>query len=344
MVIVGLILLASGFGVWYSQLRPVVQLVENKSFTEKVKQGVELAVNDPFEEMTIPYLRERTYQSRLGEMSKYRETATYTSYLTSYDSDGLKVNGLLTIPKAGGPHPAIVFVHGYIAPTIYKTTEKYVDYVDYLARNGFVVLKIDLRGHGQSEGTPGGAYYSSDYVIDTLNAYAALQKAEFVDPNRIGLWGHSMAGNITFRSAVAKQDIPAIVIWGGAGYTYGDLRDYQIRDNSYRPPQQNEEVAKKRQALRETHGEFDPNDPFWKKIPPTNYLEGVKTAVQLNHAVNDEVVSVEYSRNLVKLLDQTSIVHELHEYPSGGHNIEGAAFSQAMKATVEFYNKYLKNN
>jgi dipeptidyl aminopeptidase/acylaminoacyl peptidase len=130
--------------------------------------------------------------------------------LTSYDSDGLRVNGLLTIPKGQGPHPAIVFVHGYIAPTIYKTTERYQDYVDYLARNGFVVFKIDLRGNGESEGDPGGAYYSGDYVIDTLNAYVALQSAEFVDPARVGLWGHSMAGNVTFRALVAKKDIPAV--------------------------------------------------------------------------------------------------------------------------------------
>ena len=55
-------------------------------------------------------------------------------------------NGLLTVPlgdvPAGG-FPAIVFVHGYIPPEIYRTTERYVDYVDALARSGFVVFKID---------------------------------------------------------------------------------------------------------------------------------------------------------------------------------------------------------
>ncbi len=295
----------------------------------------------PFEEMTIPHLRNRKYSSQLGELQKYRESANYTSYLTSYDSDGFKVNGLLTIPKGDGKHPAIVFVHGYIAPTIYKTTEKYGDYVDYLARNGFVVFKIDLRGNGESEGEPGGAYYSSDYVADTLNAYSSLQNVEFVDPKKVGLWGHSMAGNVTFRSVVAKQDIPAVVIWAGAGYTYSDLLQYRISDNSYRPPQGNNEVTSKRQKLRQEHGEFNESDPFWKQVVPTNYLDGVTTAIQLNHSVNDDVVNIEYSRNLMKVLDKTTIVHELNEYPGGGHNISGSSFGQAMKATVEFYQKYL---
>jgi dipeptidyl aminopeptidase/acylaminoacyl peptidase len=274
-------------------------------------------------------------------LKKYSDNANYTTYLTSYDSDGLVINGLLTIPKTDGPHPAIVFVHGYIAPSAYKTTEKYGDYVNYLARNGFVVFKIDLRGNGESEGEPGGAYYSGDYVIDTLNAYSALERAEFVDPKRIGLWGHSMAGNVTFRSMVAKRDIPAVVIWAGAGYTYRDLLTYRISDNSYRPPQTSTNLSNRRAKLRELYGEFDENNEFWQKVAPTNYLGGLTSAIQINHAVDDKVVSIEYSRNLMKVLDSTNIVHELNEYPSGGHNISGNTFSQAMKATVEFYLKQM---
>lgn len=299
----------------------------------------------PFVELTIPYLRSREYKSNLFELSKYQDKATYTSYLTSYNSDGLKVNALLTIPKGQVPeggHPAIVFVHGYIAPSIYQTTSKYQDYVDYLAKNGFVVFKIDLRGHGNSEGEAGGAYYSSDYVVDTLNAYSALQNAEFVNPKRIGLWGHSMAGNVTFRSFVAKTDIPALVVWAGAGYSYSDLVEYRIMDTSYRAPQQTSERAKRRQELRDVHGEFSPESVFWKQVAPTNYLQGVSGAVLLQHALDDSVVSIEYSKNLNKILDSTNIYHEFDQYSSGGHNLSGSSFVQAMQKTVEFFNRYLK--
>jgi dipeptidyl aminopeptidase/acylaminoacyl peptidase len=308
---------------------------------QKDQQVVASLAPEPFEQLTIPYLRSRTYSSELGELKKYRDNLNYTSYLTSYDSDNLQINGLLTIPKGDGPHPAIVFVHGYIAPTIYQTTEKYGDYVDYLARNGYVVFKIDLRGHGESEGEATGSYYSGDYVIDTLNAYAALQKSEFVDPNRIGLWGHSMGGNVVFRSLVAKTDIPAAVIWAGAGYTYTDLLTYRISDNSYRPPQTSTSLSNRRTELRNKYGEFNEDSDFWRKVPGTNYLEGVQTAIQLNHSVDDNVVSVEYSRNLMKTLDSTTLVHELNEYQSGGHNISGSAFGQAMRETVDFYLEHM---
>ena len=298
-----------------------------------------------FEEITIPYLRARKYESKLGELTKYSENTNYTSYLTNYDSDGLKINGLLTIPKEDEPDggfPAIVFVHGYIAPTIYKTTEKYGDYIDYLARNGFVVFKIDLRGHGDSGGEAGGAYYSGDYVIDTLNAYSALQNSNFVNPKKIGLWGHSMAGNITFRSFVAKKDIPALVIWAGAGYSYEDLQSYGLSDGSYRPPTQNSERARKRELLNNTYGQFNPEQEFWKKVVPTNYLNGVRGAIEIHHATDDNVVSIEYSRNLMKILDNTMISHSLFEYNSGGHNIAGSSFSKAMQKTIEFFGGNLK--
>lgn len=294
----------------------------------------------PFREMTIPYLREREYKSSLGSLETFSQNQNYTSYLTSYDSDGLKINGLLTKPtgqQPSGGWPAIIFIHGYIPPTFYQTTTQYSDYVDYLARNGFVVFKIDLRGHGNSEGESSGAYYSSDYIIDALNAYSALQSSDFVNPQKIGLWGHSMAGNVVLRSLASSPNIPAAVIWAGAGYTYSDLAAYGIDDNSYRPPQISSERARKRQELFDTYGQFDEESLFWQQVAPTNYLKDLKSAIQINHAINDDVVSIEYSRNLKNLLEKASIPIELNEYSSGGHNINGISFTQAMQKTVEFF-------
>lgn len=339
-------------GLWFGVIRSSLQKGNEVQSTPAGQTGDTRVDNAliptptpfPFQELTIPYLRSREYLSKLGALTRLSENSSYTTYLTSYDSDGLQVNGLLTIPEGnspGGGWPAIVFVHGYIPPETYNTTVNYAYYVDYLAKNGFVVFKIDLRGHGDSEGDPGGGYYSGDYVIDTLNAYAALQNADFVDPERIGLWGHSMAGNVVFRSFVAKKTIPGIVIWAGAGYTYTDLQAYQIADNSYRAPSPDSTVAKKRQELRDAYGSFDPNHWFWEQVPATNYLEGVEGSVQLDHAVDDGVVSINYSRNLVEVLDDSEVYYELKEYASGGHNLVGSSFTEAMQATVAFFNKHL---
>lgn len=298
----------------------------------------------PFEELTIPYLKEREYKSRLSELEMFSQNQNYTSHLTSYDSDGLKVNGFLTIPLGKTPEggwPAIVFVHGYIPPTLYKTTEKYQDYVTYLARNGFVVFKIDLRGHGDSEGDASGAYYSGDYVVDVLNARAALESSDFVNADKIGLWGHSMAGNVVFRAFAARPQIPAVVIWAGAVYSYEDLQKYGLRDNSYRPPGDSTQRQRRRQELFSKYGQFDKDNDFWKKVAASFYVDDLKGAIQINHAVDDAVVDIGYSRDLMSILDKTSVVHELFEYSSGGHNLSGSNFDVAMQRTVEFYTKHL---
>lgn len=298
----------------------------------------------PFEELTIPALRKRSYDSELGPLHTVSTNAQYTSYSTFFMSDGLKVNGQLTIPRGDRPiegWSAIIFIHGYIPPTTYQTFQNYSSYVDYLAKSGFVVFKIDLRGHGQSEGEPGGAYYSADYVVDALSAREALRNSDFVNPDKIGLWGHSMAGNVVMRSLTVKPEIPAVSIWGGAVYTYLDMQKYGISDNSYRPPQISPTRRITRQRLEEVYGKIDPQNVFWSRFIPTNYLSDIKGAVQLNHAVDDEVVSIGYSRDLNEFLNATPVRHEFHEYPTGGHNFTGTTFNQAMQRTVEFYRRNL---
>jgi dipeptidyl aminopeptidase/acylaminoacyl peptidase len=299
----------------------------------------------PFVEMTIPYLRSKTYKSELRSLEPVSQNGSYNSYLTSYTSDGLKINGLLTRPtgqEPSGGWPAIVFVHGYIPPMQYRTLEKYNDYIDYLARNGFVVFKIDLRGHGDSEGEPGGGYFGSDYIVDTLHARAALASSGFVNPKKIGVWGHSMAGNVLMRSWAAQPDIPAVVIWAGAVYTYEDRDKYGINDNSYSPPQQSQQRQNRRRELFEKNGSPSASSPFWQQVIPTNYTKDLKGALQIHHAVDDDVVNVGYSRDLMDLLDKSAVPHELYEYPSGGHNIIGPSFVTAMQRTVDFYKEHLK--
>ncbi len=302
----------------------------------------------PYEELTIPYLRNKQYPSSLGQLSEDYSGNNYTAYLTNYTSEGLKINALLTKPTGSMPKggwSAIVFVHGYLTPASYETDgQPYRSYVDYLADNGFVVLKIDLRGHGNSEGQPGGGYFGADYVTDTLSAYTALSNVDFVNPKKIGLWGHSMAGNTVLRSFVTKPNIPAVVIWAGAVYSYLDQRKYGIHDNSYRPAQPSV-TGRPRNYSRlifDKVGSPSAQSVFWSTMAPTSFLNDLRGAIEIHHAVDDETVNIGYSRDLVSLLDKTKVVHEYYEYPSGGHNIAGVSFDPAMSRTVEFFKKYLE--
>ncbi len=72
--------------------------------------------------------------------------SNYDRYIASYRSEGLKIYALLTVPQGEPPESGwsvIVFNHGYIPPKEYRTTERYVAYVDAFARSGYIVFKPD---------------------------------------------------------------------------------------------------------------------------------------------------------------------------------------------------------
>ena len=130
--------------------------------------------------LSIEYMRKQVYPgSNLEIEQKLLPGSNYDQYIASYKSDGLKIYGLLTIPqgtKPTGGWPVIIFHHGYIRPSVYKTTERYILYVDAFASNGYIVFKPDYRGNGNSEGRPDSQYFAPDYTIDTLNAIATFKK------------------------------------------------------------------------------------------------------------------------------------------------------------------------
>jgi dipeptidyl aminopeptidase/acylaminoacyl peptidase len=223
--------------------------------------------------------------------------------------------------------------------------------VDYLARNGFVVLKIDMRGHGKSEGVATGTYFSNAYNLDVLNALQALKNDKRVNPERIGLWGHSMSGNLVLRSLLISNEFKAGVIWAGAVYSYQDFAKYGISDSSFvRRPAMSKEVLESPDRekspevskIRENPSEINFESEFWREISLTKNLEYLKAPIQIHHAVNDETVNIGYSRDLSRELEKSGKSFEFYEYPGGGHNLNSPYFEQAMQRTVEFFRNNLK--
>src|SRR5512143_3817597 len=189
----------------------------------------------------------------------------YNRYYVSYLSDGLKIYALMTVPTGPKPltgWPVIIFNHGYIPPKVYRTTERYIAYVDQIARSGYIVFKSDYRGHDRSEGTAGGVYTQPNYSIDVLNAVASVKRYPAADPNRIGMWGHSMGGYITLRSMVVSNNIKVGVIWGGVVAPYPDLFTRWNAGGTYSSPAPGSWVY----SLEQAYGSVETNPGFWNSI------------------------------------------------------------------------------
>jgi dipeptidyl aminopeptidase/acylaminoacyl peptidase len=218
-----------------------------------------------------------------------------------------------------------------------------VAYVDALARSGFVVFKIDMRGFGNSEGEPSGSYFSPAYTIDALSALKSLQTLDYVDPQGIGMWGHSMAGNLLLRAMLVDPAVKAGVIWAGAVYSYDDFSRLSIDDPSYVPPAPGTESPARQRGrlIRETYGPPDTAVPYWAAVSLTKNIDLLEGAVQIHHAANDDVVNIGYSDELAAALNAAGKTYEYYVYEGGGHNINSPYFNQAMERTIAFFKAHL---
>ncbi|PLX25627.1 hypothetical protein C0580_01935 [Candidatus Parcubacteria bacterium] len=310
----------------------VEKIFQNTDKKEDLSEEVEK--NHP---MAIESLRVGNYPG--GDFVVEKELLNGSNYkqsVVSYQSEGLKIYGLLTVPLGEVPDngwPAILFIHGYIPPDQYSTTGNYPTYQARLARAGFVTFKPDLRGHGDSEGEPVSAHYSEKYLIDTLNALAYLKDDENVDADRIGYWGHSNGGQIGLRAIVISDDIKAASLWAGVVGSYEDMFETYNYKISFLQDATSTELVLENDLPSE-------NPDFWNQIDPYSYLSDIDAVLELQHATGDESVPIELSRSLKEELDKIGKPVDYYEYVGDDHNI-AANVSRAFARSIEFFRENL---
>lgn len=293
--------------------------------------------------MSIAAMRQGTYPG--SDITIVRELplgGNYRRYYVYYLSEGLKIYALLTMPYGDPPEggwPAIVFNHGYIPPDVYQTTQRYIEYVNQLALNKYVVFRIDYRGHDQSEGAASGAYGDPGYQVDVLNALASLKRHPQVNPQKIGMWGHSMGGYLTLRAMVIDKEIKAGVIWAGVVGSYSDMLYRWRRSNSSFTPQPSSRGWRGIWSLE--FGSPEENPDFWASVSANSYLADLSGPIQLHHGTKDADVPLEFSQILDQQIKAAGGTVEFYSYQDDNHNISGF-FSTAMKRTIAFYDQYLK--
>lgn len=304
----------------------------------------------PLHPLTIDWLRQQTFPGSQIVFEEILEPGwNYDRFIISYQSEGNTIYSLLTIPRGERPPtgwPVIIFNHGYIPPEQYRTTERYVAYVDGFASHGYIVLRSDYRGHGNSEGSPTGAYSSPGYTVDVLNAVSSIKMYPDADPNRIGMWGHSMGGYITLRAMVVSPDIKAGVIWGGVVASYPDMFEHwwSARDANRPTPTPNPSGIGRgrwRITLIDMYGTPEENPEFWASISANSYLADLSGPIQLHHGTADETVPFKLSELLYAEGQAIGAPIDIWLWDGDNHNLS-ISFDSVMIRSIMFFDEHVK--
>jgi len=133
----------------------------------------------------------------------------------TFVSDGLTLAGALHVPDAAGRarRPAFVVLHGFGSN---KDSGVSIAVATLLGGLGYVALRIDFRGCGESEG-PRGHVICLEQVEDTRNAVSYLVARAEVDPERIGVIGNSFGAAVAVYATGVDRRIAACISCGGWG-------------------------------------------------------------------------------------------------------------------------------
>jgi dipeptidyl aminopeptidase/acylaminoacyl peptidase len=266
---------------------------------------------------------------RVGES---QDLGAYTRQEVRYRSGDLTISGLLLVPDGAGPHPAVVLNHGYIDPAVYRNGQGMPREQDYLARQGYVVLHTDYRGHAGSDNVgPVELELRLGYARDSIAAVKALRELDEVDPDKIGMLGRSVGGGVTMNALVAEPDIvKAAVIHSSVSSRFVD--------NFRRWTEPNRSAAGRTIVRR--WGSVDDNPRFWRDLSARTHADRIEAGLLMVHGALDESCPISWARATERALTQAGADVDLVVYGREGHTFAGQ-WADKMRRTVDFLDERL---
>lgn len=128
-------------------------------------------------------------------------------YFITYQSDSLKVRGLLIEPKNQGKYPVVIFNRGGNRDFGRLTVATMIMYTSKLAEKGYVIIGSNYREKDEFGGSE---------INDVLNLTETVKDIEKADSNCIGMFGWSRGGMMTYLSLQKSDKIKTAIVGNGA--------------------------------------------------------------------------------------------------------------------------------
>lgn len=281
----------------------------------------------------------------------YKANATFTSFdlLTNHNpwlkdyalaetevvkwksQDGTEIEGLLTKPvgyEAGNKVPLLLNPHG--GPTG-SSINNFNGTVQVLAANGFAVLQPNFRGStGKSLAfaqANKNTWGKGDYE-DCMSGVDAMIARGLADPDRLGAFGWSYGGYLTFWILTQTDRFKAVS--PGAGLT-----------NIYSMYSQND-IQRYLRWFYSDKSPWDATELYWGRSPMA-HVKKVKTPTMIMHGQVDTRVPIAQAQEFYTALKEMKVPVEFVVYPREGHGFtEPRHNMDRIRRYVWFFSKYLK--
>jgi dipeptidyl aminopeptidase/acylaminoacyl peptidase len=223
-----------------------------------------------------------------------------------------------------------------------------------LVKRGYITLASDYRSWGDSDIDT--SLFYSGLVIDVINLISAVSSIPEADPNRIGMWGHSMGGGVTIKVLTIDSRVDAAVLystvsadhadiierWGNG--CFGDIAQGELLWGCNSSDVVPSELPLNLQAAYQFAAE---DGDLLREISPIFHLSYVSAPIQIHYGTEDglnyEGTPPEWSKKLYESLRGLNKDVEMLGYDGEAHSFRPDPWFAFMGRVGKFFDANVKN-
>lgn len=224
--------------------------------------------------------------------------------------EGTSLNGYLIKPKnirAGQEHPLLMHVYG--GPGSQQVMDNWrgqnMAWFQLLVQHGFVVAVVDNRGTGaRGEEMKKQTYLTlgKQETEDQIAAATYLGGLDFIDKDKIGIFGWSYGGFMALHCILQGSDVFAAAI------SVAPVTNWKWYDTIYT------------ERYMRTYAE---NKDGYDKNSPIHYADRLKGDLLLVHGMGDDNVHFQHTAEMANALIMNNKQFDTYFYPNRNHGIYG---------------------
>jgi len=180
------------------------------------------------------YRKSKLKETTMSLLPKQMETSDdFDIIYSSVLSGNNQLRTIITKPKGGTIYPAVLIIGGvgcYSIDNISNPDIRSIKmWVDSLTRNGFVTIRVEKTGMGDSKGISCKECDFNSEKLGFLNGLKQLKSLSYVDKDNVFIAGFSIGGVLA--PLIAQQEpVKGIIVYGTVGRNW---LEYEL-ENSFR--------------------------------------------------------------------------------------------------------------